>query len=370
MSKIFDIINIPFGYLMRWFNEITGNYLLALLLFAIVVKLVLSPLAIKQQKNQIKQAKLRPLEMAIRKRYAGRNDKVTQQKMQQDVLELYQQQGYSPFSGCLPLLIQFPIIISLYNIIRMPLTYICGIGTEGINTILEKLQEWGITAANGSPLTASEQISVLNALNNLPADKLSVFSSIENISKVSEVHLTVFGGLDLSQAPKFTELSWLWLIPVLTFITSFIGSKISRRYMPQPGTAADGKDAAASLKIMDITMPLMSVFFTFMFSGAIGVYWIYQNILNVFQTILLAKLMPLPTFTEEDYKAAERQLNGKAPKKTATQRDPNSPRPRSLHHIDDEDDPIPPSAPEPEEKEPDPNAPKLKDDEKEKYRNK
>ncbi|MDY5940796.1 MAG: YidC/Oxa1 family membrane protein insertase [Eubacteriales bacterium] len=370
MSSIFDIINIPFGFLMRWFNEITGNYLLALLLFAIVVKLVLSPIAIKQQKNQIKQAKLRPLEMAIRKRYAGRNDKVTQQKMQQDVLELYQQQGYSPLSGCLPLLIQFPIIISLYNIIRKPLTYICDISKEGISTILEKLQEWGIASASGAAYTADEQISLLKALNELPADRFAELSGIENISKISEVNLSVLGGLDLSQAPKFSELSWLWLIPILTFVTSFIGTKISRRFMPQPGAAAGGQDAATSMKIMDFTMPLMSVFFTFLFPGAIGVYWIYQNVLNVAQTVLLAKLMPLPTFTEEDYKAAERQLNGKSPKKAGTQRDPNSPRPRSLHHIDDDDEPIPPSAPEPEEKEPNPDAPKLKDDEKEKYRNK
>ena len=128
------------------------------------------------------------------------------------------------------------------------------------------------------------------------------------------------------------------------------------------------------MKIMDLSMPLMSVFFTFMFSGAIGVYWIYQNVLNAVQTVIIAKTMPLPTITEEEIKAAERQLAGKAPK-NARELDPNRPRPRSLHHIDDDDEELPPAIPEKdeeavEEKPENPDAPKLKDSEKDKYRNK
>ena len=135
MGQLFNIINIPFGAMIRWFNQITGNYLIALLLFAIVVKLVLSPLAIKQQKNQIKQAKLQPKVMAIRKKYAGRDDKPTQQKMTQEIQELYQKEGYNPMGGCLPLLIQMPILIALYNIVMNPLKYICQLGTDTIERL-------------------------------------------------------------------------------------------------------------------------------------------------------------------------------------------------------------------------------------------
>jgi len=374
MGKLFDIFNIPFGILIRWFNEITGNYLIALLLFAIVVKLVLCPIAIKQQKNQIKQARLRPMEQAIRDKYKGRTDQVTQQKAQQEVMELYQNQGYSPFSGCLPLLIQFPIIISLYQIIRMPLTYICSISAESVTAIIDKLNALGIKPVSGAAFTSEEQIGIVTALQKLTDAQLADFASIENFEKIWDINFMAFGGLDLSQVPSLNEFSLLWLIPIITFITSFFGMKVSRKFMPQPMTQGS-EDAAKSMKIMDFTMPLMSVFFTFMFSGAIGVYWIFQNILNTIQTVILAKLMPLPQFTEEDYKEAARQLAGKAPKKKKGERaelDPNRPRPRSLHHIDDDDEDIPPSLPEKdeEEKELDPNAPKLKDDEKDKYRKK
>lgn len=359
MGRIFDIINVPFGYLMRWFNDLTGHYLIALLLFAVAIKIILLPLALKQQKNQIKQAQLRPLEHAIRQKYAGRNDKATQQKVQEEVMQLYQQQGYSPLSGCLPLLIQLPIIFSLYKIIREPLTYICRIPSDGINKIIDVLKGLGLTDSAGKEFVDANQIGIVNAIKNL-ADK-SPFSGIENFAEIDKLNFTV-GSLDISAQPSFSKFGWLWLIPLIVFVTSYLSMKISRRFQPQQQATGD---AAMSMKIMDFTMPLMSTFFCFAFSGAIGVYWIYQNVLGILQTIILAKLMPLPTFTEEDYKEAERQLAGKKKKNAA--RDPSVPLPRSLHHIDDDDDDIPPSPPE---KEASPDAPPLKDSEAEKFTNK
>ena len=132
--NIMDIINIPAGYVIKLCNNIVGNqYLLALLIFSIIVEIILLPFAIKQQKNSIKQAKLRPKEMAIRKKYAGREDQPTKQKMSMEIQEMYQKEGYNPMGGCLPLLIQFPIIIALYNIVLNPLRYICNLSTDAIN---------------------------------------------------------------------------------------------------------------------------------------------------------------------------------------------------------------------------------------------
>ena len=79
MIKIFELIAIPFGYVMKFAYSLTHNYLLAILLFTVIMEIILSPLAIKQQKNQIKQARLAPKVAAIRKKYAGRTDQVTQQ---------------------------------------------------------------------------------------------------------------------------------------------------------------------------------------------------------------------------------------------------------------------------------------------------
>ena len=386
MGKLFEIIAYPFAYPMRWFYEWTGNYALALLLFAVLVKIVLLPLAIKQQRGQQKQARLRPLEMAIRKKYAGRTDRPTVQKMQNEIMELYQQQGYSPFSGCLPLLVQFPIIIALYQIIRLPLTYIVRLSSDAVAKIVETLNSAEVTGileklgeTNIQTLSAASEIELVDRIHKLGDAVPEAISSLSEYGKIAALNFNVFGQ-NLAEAPKFSTLSWLWLIPLLVFVTSFFGMKLSRKFMPQQGAAAvASQDAKTSGKFMDFTMPLMSTFFSFMFSGAIGVYWIYQNVLTAAQTVILAKLMPLPEFTEEDYKAAERQLAGKAPKKKKTSDyDPDRPRPRSLHHIDDDEDDLPPRVPEPEEEngegEPsaprpaDPDAPRLKEDKGGKYK--
>ena len=101
-----SFINKPFALLLSWFNSWTGSYAVALLLFALLVKVIMLPLSIKQQKTQIKGAKLRPKIAAIEKKYAGRTDRKTLEKKQQEIMTLQQEEGYSPLSGCLPLLIQ------------------------------------------------------------------------------------------------------------------------------------------------------------------------------------------------------------------------------------------------------------------------
>ena len=134
--NIMDIINVPFGYVIRFCNTlVNNNYLFALFLFAIIIEVVLLPFSIKQQKNSIKQASLRPKEMAIRKKYAGRDDNPTKQKMTQEIQDLYQKEGYNPMGGCLPLLIQMPILLALYNIVMNPLKYICQLGADTIERL-------------------------------------------------------------------------------------------------------------------------------------------------------------------------------------------------------------------------------------------
>ena len=133
--NIGDLICTPFSYILSAVNNWTGSYILALLAFSIVIKLVLFPLSIKQQKNSQRQAKLRPQEEAIRAKYAGRTDKPTQQKMQQELMEMYQKEKFSPLSGCLPLLIQLPIIIILYSIVRQPLMYTTRYNADQINAL-------------------------------------------------------------------------------------------------------------------------------------------------------------------------------------------------------------------------------------------
>ncbi|MBQ0092605.1 MAG: membrane protein insertase YidC [Clostridiales bacterium] len=119
-----NILYVPFSYVMKGCLWITrNNYVFALFFFALVFQLVLLPLAIKSHKSQLKAASMRPKEMAIRKKYNGRTDRATQQKMQAEIQDMYQKEGYSPLSGCLPLLIQLPLIFILYAIVRYPIQY-------------------------------------------------------------------------------------------------------------------------------------------------------------------------------------------------------------------------------------------------------
>ena len=143
--------------------------------------------------------------------------------------------------------------------------------------------------------------------------------------------------------PGFGSKAQLVLIfmPLLTFVAYWGSGKITRKFSFQPMQNDAAKDPAqgCSNNMMNIMMPAMSAWFTFMVPAAVGLYWIFKSILGVFKTIVIAKVMPLPVFTEEDYKAAERELLGKE-KNKPVKRDPDAPRNtnvRSLHHIDDED---------------------------------
>ncbi len=329
MNSIWDIINIPMGYVIRFCNSIVGNhYVWALLLFAIFIEILLLPFGIKQQKNSIKQAKLRPKEMAIRKKYAGRDDKPTQQKMSMEIQELYQKEGYNPMGGCLPLLIQFPIIIALYNIVMDPLRYICRFSNDVINQIAATT-----SAYTGKTYDLARNIDLLGDMQSLSYEH---FEGIEGFTLEMYENLPVlklFGGaINLGDIPKISQFNWLLLIPVLTFAAYFFSMKMSRKLSYQP--MANDKAMGCSNKIMDFMMPLFSVYISFIVPAAIGVYWIFKSLLGVVKQFLIKLAMPLPKFTEDDYKAAEKEVMGKAEKAPKTK---SGRVVRSLHHIDDED---------------------------------
>ena len=336
-----EIINIAFGYVMKFCNSIVGNrYILALLLFALIFEILLLPFGIKQQKNSIKQAKLRPKEMAIRKKYNGRTDNASKQKLQQELQEMYQKEGYNPMGGCLPMLIQFPIIIALFNIVYNPFKYICGLSTDTINALITKVNSFPEYADKA--FNATRNIDLMGAVKKLMAEHgAGVFNGVEGFSEkitsVSDIpNLTMFGGkIDLAGIPQFNPPTWLLLIPVLTFVAYFFSMKINRKLMYQP--AQNDAAMGCSNKVMDITMPLMSVFITFGVPAALGVYWIFKCIIGVAKQFILSRVMPLPQFTDEELKAAEREMADKEPKTQRRVTNNNGQARRSLHYIDDEE---------------------------------
>jgi membrane protein insertase Oxa1/YidC/SpoIIIJ len=144
------------------------------------------------------------------------------------------------------------------------------------------------------------------------------------------------GGINLGLTPSISSGSLiLLLIPVLTFVTYFATSKLNRKLISPPITSGGVEDrqVACSNTMMDITMPAMSTMFTFMVPALVGVYWLFRSIVSFGKQFIISRIMPLPKFTEEDYKAAAKEMAGKRPVKKSE----NVGKVRSLHYIDDED---------------------------------
>ena len=320
------------------------------------MELIFLPFGIKQQKNSIKQAMLKPKEIAIRRKYAGRKDAATQQKATQEIQELYQKENYNPLSGCLPMLIQLPALIILYWVVINPMKYVLSLSSDFMSFLFHYLKH------TGNEVTSNGSIQLLNKVIQLGSEEGAFLEGgifhvdtlcqwCGNAQEVSDAILNIVknplnfnvGFLDLGSNPshRFWEFgtdigNWLLLlVPVLTFVVYFFSMRINRKLSFQPTQSADEKQQACSNTMMDVMMPLMSVYITFMVPAAVGVYWIFKSLLGVLKQFILSKAMPLPKFTEDDYKAAEKELAGKQPKKI--QKSENAGKVRSLHHIDDED---------------------------------
>lgn len=319
-----DFLGSIIAYPFRWINIISPNYVVTLLLFAVFMKLVLFPFGIKQQKNSVKQAKLRPYETVIRKKYAGRNDKVSQQKLNEELMSLYQRENFNPASGCLPMLVQLPILFALYSVITKPIKFLMQL-PDLSTKVAELCKNAGITASYeilqiNELLKVSEDPTALSEKATISVAEISEFlQNTFNNTKIIPSELfkelrdsfTIFN-LNLMEQPQIKEPSVLWLIPIFVFLFSFGSMKLTRKFTYQPPQTGADNATAASLKMMDITMPLMSAWISFMTPAGIGIYWIIQNILGVVQQFALFKLYPIPVMTDEELKNAEKELKGKS----------------------------------------------------------
>ena len=322
--------------MLAWFESWSGSYAVALLFYALIFKIVFLPFSIKQQKNQIKMAKLTPKIEVIKAKYKGSNTQASQQKMQQEIMELQQKEGYSPLSGCLPMLIQLPIVIFLYNVIRNPLSYIAKFSDE----IIVKLQNAVATVTEGVEAIAIESFSKIDQIkliSQINAADPEIFSDIEaNLSALPNFN---FFGINLAETPAFnlfgTIDGWLILIPILAAVSSWLSMVLMRKWNPNPATAGADQQTQASMKIMDLMMPLMSLFIAFNFSGMLGIYWVYQSAISILQSFIVSRVMPMPTYTEEELKAMKKAQ--KAAEKAQKEALRTQPKVRSLHYIDEDD---------------------------------
>ena len=399
------------GSMLSFFESLTGGYALALLLYALVFKIVFIPFSIKQQKNQIAMAKLAPKIELIKAKYKGRNDQPTMQKQQQEIMELQQKEGYSPLSGCLPLLIQLPLIMLLYTVINSPLSYIAkptesvdayndSIKTELVVTD-ELIAHYGDIIEDKEKITMKDiilkvykegtddeeidklekinkgtEISIVNAISKFIKDEDKIYSSSEALDEESEriAYIESFGldcdtipnfsflGVNLAETPSLKNLSILCLIPLLAAAAQWVTMWLTRKLNGNNQMQNQDPQTQASMKMMDFMFPALTLFMAFSFSGMLGMYWIFQSLLGLLQAFILAKLMPLPKFTEEEVK--EFRKAQKEAEKIQREVAKSQPKYRSLHYIDDDDYDVLPEAPktnETKEKRMDGDIPEIKD---------
>jgi YidC/Oxa1 family membrane protein insertase len=280
-----------------------GGYAVALLAFSIIVQLILFPFGIKQQKNSQKQAKLRPKESAIRKKYAGRTDRETQMKMNEEIQKLYQEENFSPLSGCLPLLIQFPILIGLFYVIRSPLTYISGMDESLVLSLNDFMATISETFKAGAKISAIDEISLIR---EIIANFEAVKEAIPAVQDYVIPNFSMFGNfLDLSRTPwdAFDGAWTLIIIPVITFLSAYFGQVLTRKFTYQSPANAE---AESSMKLMNVIMPLFSAYLAFRWPAVMGLYWTYRSILAFIQQFILSKMFPIPKMTEKELREAEK----------------------------------------------------------------
>ncbi len=351
---LFDSIMLAVGSMISWLTYTlgAGNYIVGILIFALIVELATLPLTFKQQKNTIKQAKLKPKEMAIRKKYAGREDQATKQKIATEIQEMYQKENFSPFSGCLPMLIQLPIIFILYNVVVNPILYVMKLSSGVSDALITFANTSAAAGGLGEASTNAMRgtIRIASLINENP-DFLNKLGNFQYFSNSSDIVAAVqaaklpnfdFFGLNFGLVPtlNFKPFDWLIFIPILTFVVYFASMKLTRKMTYQP-TETD-RAIGCSNNVMDIGMPLMSVYFCFIAPAVLGFYWVIKSVFGTLSRFVVSKIMPFPVFTEEDYKAAIAEYNNKSGKNSSRSivseyRSATGKPVRSLHHIDDED---------------------------------
>ena len=281
MNSVFDIINVPLGYLFRGIYTFVGSYGWTIILFTIIIKLILVPLNIKQQKSMKKTQAIQPRLMKLQEKYG--QDK---EKLSQETMKLYQEAGVNPMGGCLPMLIQFPIIIALYNIIRKPMSYVMMLSKEVIGIINERL-------GGVEPI---DQIGLAKSMGG-SMDKLS-----DVVSESALINFDFFG-FDLSVTPTFNFIMQNWqyaLIPILAGLTTYLVSAVSTKIS---GTGAN-PDAAGSMKTMNTIFPFMTAWFAITLPAGLGLYWTVSNLFQIGQMFVLNKILKVevPTILSEDEK--------------------------------------------------------------------
>ena len=295
--SLWDIIRIPFGWILSQLYNLTGNYGVAMILFAVVVYMAMLPMTAKSKKSMMKISRIQPQMQELQRRYA--ND---QQKQAEAMRQLYKDENVSMGGGCLWSLIPLLILIPLFTVIREPLTYILGCSADTSKEIIALLKELAPDAFGNS---AYAQVT---AAQLIPQYAAEIQAAIPDISSTVLQGINFdFLGLDLGAIPSFSFWTWqaydwahigLFLIPTLSAGTQMVQTKIMQKMNNsvitdkngiQDEEAAENSKQNQSAKSMMMLMPLMSMFIGFTVSAALSIYWLVGGVVRTIQDVILTR---------------------------------------------------------------------------------
>ena len=299
---MFEFFANIFGYLLQFVYHLVNNYGLAIILFTVIIKILLLPLSIKQQRSMKKSAELNEKMKVLQFKY--KNDP---EKLNQEMMNLYKSENMSPFSGCLTAIIQLLLLLSIFYLVRSPLTYMEKIPTESINNYVQQLKDDGKTISQVYP-----EIDLIREYQTIK-EKNPEDANVEKIN----IQMN-FLGLDLSKIPQQNMTDYtVYIIPVLYILSSFISirmttamqekqNKANKEKKEQKEVQIDGTtgkelfpqeeenemDAVMQTnKMMSWMMPIMSISIAFVAPLGLALYWLVSNILMIVERIILDKII-------------------------------------------------------------------------------
>lgn len=281
---MFKFIQIPFGYVLEFFYGFFHNYGIALILFSLAVKVILLPLSMKQKKSMMKTSRLQPKVKQIE--LACGDDK---QKYQQEVNQLYKDEGVSMMGGCLWSLLPLLILFPLYNVIREPLQYLLHLTDSQVESV-----KAAFAAAKDIDVKKVDAYWQYAAAADMATYGKGI---VENVKSINFNFL----GINLGEQPSWkfwTMRSWSeiggLLIPIvsggLNYLAMFISQKTNDTVITDDAGNKDAASATAQTgKAMTFMMPLVSVVFGYIMPLGLSIYWIAQSILGIVQDYFLTK---------------------------------------------------------------------------------
>lgn len=281
MTGLYEILGVPFGFLLRIIYDTIGfgNYAVSIVLLTLFARILMIPTSITQQKGMAKTQRIQAKIRKIQAKYAG-----NQQKIQEETTALYQREGYNPMNaGCAPMIFQFVLLFGLIGAIYYPLSnFLTGISDAEI-----KLLSDAVATLGNSKFANSTHLSELLIIQNINDPAL------QNIAGVSEatyeaikgVNFDFFGLFSLGDIPmNHKEVHVIWVIPVLSFLSSFATGLYSQIKQKKSNPAMANNPM---MGCMTLGMPLFSLYFVVNYPAGIGIYWIASSIFGFLSTVII-----------------------------------------------------------------------------------